>query len=233
MRQPPLTRQRSIVVHQNTLSNGWAHAISTLLSIFYVVAYVVDNAGENVRKGTNCTYMPEIFLAQAATSVVLLVFFLLFASVFRKRGQSASFRKCRHSLWQSWSSSRSCLHPMDYCDYAFRFAWPYDLVSSRFLSHHWRMLGIHQERRKSYIEDCILHQRDIVTHPPLLYWSSLHVWLPRCLLFCHSTGKFRHQSVDSTSILNCSFKRWTSFIDDDHIQYGKTNNIIEDSRLRC
>jgi len=74
MRQPPaFTRQGSIVAHQNTLSNGCAQAISTILTTFYVVAYVVDNAGENVRKGTNCTHMPEIFLAQAATSVFLLV----------------------------------------------------------------------------------------------------------------------------------------------------------------
>lgn len=73
---PPLTRQRSIADHQSTISNEYGTAVNTLLTIFYVVAYVTDNAGENVRKGTNCTLMPEIFLAQAATNVVLLVFFL-------------------------------------------------------------------------------------------------------------------------------------------------------------
>merc|ERR550534_3117673 len=63
-------------MHQNNSSYGFVSAFNLFLAIFYVYAYVTDNAGENVRKGTNCTYMPEIFLAQAATSVVFLVFFL-------------------------------------------------------------------------------------------------------------------------------------------------------------
>lgn len=73
MRRPALTRQRSIFEVQDSSSNIWLQAINAFLFFFYLYAYIVDNAGENVRKGTNCTYMPEIFLAMFITNALMLI----------------------------------------------------------------------------------------------------------------------------------------------------------------
>jgi len=75
MRRPALTRQRSVFEVQDSSSNYWLQALNAFLSFFYLYAYIVDNAGENVRKGTNCTYMPEIFFAMFITSAVMLISF--------------------------------------------------------------------------------------------------------------------------------------------------------------